>query len=304
MVNQNTIEESSQYYPNANIKVKDRLFRFIFRKKEDLLDLYNAVNDSNYLNIEDLEVNTLEDAVYLSMKNDISFLIGGTMNLYEHQSTYNPNMPIRGLIYLMTLYKQHIDLNDINVYGEKQQKLPCPQYLVFYNGTKKQPDRVILKLSDAFEKIEGKEPCIECKAIMLNINYGCNRKLMEKCRRLEEYAIFIATVRNHYKECKNVNMAVNLAVDECISKGILKDILIRQRVEVVSMLLTTFNQEVYEKGIRAEGFEAGELLGSIKTYIESCQEFAVTKENALLRLMEKFSLDQATAEDYLEKYWK
>lgn len=304
MLDQNTIEEGNQYYPNAHIKVKDRLFRFIFRKKEDLLDLYNAVNDSNYWNIEDLEVNTLEDAVYLSMKNDISFLIGGTMNLYEHQSTYNPNMPIRGLMYLVTLYKQHIDLNDVNVYGEKLQILPCPQYIVFYNGTKRQPDKVVLKLSDAFEKIEGKEPCIECKALMLNINYGHNRKLMEKCRRLEEYAIFIATIRNHYKKCKNINMAVNLAVDECISKGILKDILISQRAEVVSMLLTTFNQEVYEKGVRAEGFEEGVLFGSIKTYIEDCQEFAVTKEDALMRLMEKFSLNQETAEEYMEKYWK
>ena len=316
MVNQSTIKENSQYYPNANVKVKDRLFRFIFREKEDLLDLYNAVNDSNYQNIEELEVNTLEDAVYLSMKNDISFLIGGSMNLYEHQSTYNPNMPIRGLMYLMTLYKQHMDLNDINVYGEKLQKLPCPQYIVFYNGRKNQPDKVILKLSDAFEKIEGKEPCIECKALMLNINYGHNRKLMEKCRRLEEYAIFIATIRNHYKKCKNINVAVNLAVDECISKGILKDILIRQRAEVVSMLLTTFNQEVYEKGVRAEGFEEGyesgyesgyeegALSGAIKTYIESCQEFAVIKENTLLRLMEKFSLERAAAEEYLEKYWK
>lgn len=136
------------------------------------MDLYNAVNNSAYNNIDDLEVNTLEDAVYLSMKNDISFLIGGTMNLYEHQSTYNPNMPIRGLMYLMTLYKQYIDGNNINVYGAKLQKLPYPQYIVFYNGEKRLPDRVVLKLSDAFDKIEGKEPSLECKVIMLNINYG------------------------------------------------------------------------------------------------------------------------------------
>ena len=82
------------------------------------------------------------------------------------------------------------------------------------------------------------------------------------------------------------------------------------------MLLTTFNQEVYEKGVRAEGFEEGyesgyesgyeegALSGAIKTYIESCQEFAVIKENTLLRLMEKFSLERAAAEEYLEKYWK
>ena len=308
MINQNTIEESNQYYPNANIKVKDRLFRFVFQKKEDLLDLYNAVNNSAYNNIDDLEVNTLEDAVYLSMKNDISFLIGGTMNLYEHQSTYNPNMPIRGLMYLMTLYKQYIDGNNINVYGAKLQKLPYPQYIVFYNGEKRQPDRVILKLSDAFDKIEGKEPSLECKAIMLNINYGHNRSLMEKCARLEEYAIFIAMIRKYQRDFGDINRAVNVAVDECIEKDILKDILMNQRAEVVSMLLTTFNQEVYEKGVRAEGYEdgyeSGLLEGSIKTYIEDCREFSVPKESALPRLMEKFSMDREEAEKALKKFWK
>ena len=184
------------------------------------------------------------------MKNDISFLIGGTMNLYEHQSTYNPNMPIRGLIYMMILYKQYIESHNINMYGEKLYKLPYPQYIVFYNGTKEQPDKLILKLSDAFEKMEGNEPCIECNAIMLNINYGHNKKLMDKCRRLEEYSVFIALIRKYQQEYKNADIAVNVAVDECIEKGILRDILIHQRAEVVSMLLTTFNQEVYEKGVR------------------------------------------------------
>ena len=107
-------------------------------------------NNTCYENPNDLEVNTLEDAVYLSMKNDISFLIGGTLNLYEHQSTYNPNMPLRGLIYLARLYDGYVETENINLYSSTLKKLPIPQYFVFYNGTKAQPDETILRLTDAF----------------------------------------------------------------------------------------------------------------------------------------------------------
>lgn len=149
-------------YPTLNREYKDSLFRLIFSEKKDLLDLYNALNGTSYSDPEELEVNTLEDAVYISIKNDISFLVGGTLNLYEHQSTYNPNLPIRGLIYLAHLYEGYIEDGQINLYSSGLKKLPFPQYFVFYNGTKKAPDRSLLKLSDAFQKT-GKdiEPCLE-----------------------------------------------------------------------------------------------------------------------------------------------
>lgn len=131
-----------QLYPKSNRNFKDRLFRRVFVNKADLLDLYNAVNGTDYQNVEDLEVNTLEDVLYLSMKNDISFLIGGTMNLYEHQSSYNPNMPIRGFLYFARLYQKYVDERELNLYGSTLQKLPLPRYLVFYNGTKGEPDRI------------------------------------------------------------------------------------------------------------------------------------------------------------------
>ena len=145
------------------------------------MDLYNALNNTCYENPNDLEVNTLEDAVYLSMKNDISFLIGGTLNLYEHQSTYNPNMPLRGLIYLARLYDGYVETENINLYSSTLKKLPIPQYFVFYNGTKAQPDETILRLTDAFESVsDNRQPCLQCTAVMLNINYGHNLALMEK----------------------------------------------------------------------------------------------------------------------------
>lgn len=99
------------------------------------------------------------------------------------------------------------------------------------------------------------------------------------------------------------NVAVNLAVTECIERGVLEDVLRNQRAEVVDMLLTTFDQEAYEKSIREDSFEEGMLYGSIKTYIEDCQEFAVSKEETVTRLMKKFSLECQTAEEYMKKYW-
>ena len=70
----------------TNTKYKDALFRFIFNNPYDLLSLYNAVNNTNYSNIDSLEITTLEDIVYLSYKNDVSFLFGHQMNLYEHRA--------------------------------------------------------------------------------------------------------------------------------------------------------------------------------------------------------------------------
>lgn len=127
---------------------------------------------------------------------------------------------------------------------------------------------------------------------------------MEKCRRLEEYAVFVDTIRRYKKEYAGMDEAVNLAVNECIDKGILEDVLRNQRAEVVDMLLTTFDQEIYEKSIKEDSFEEGRLYGSIKTYIESCQEFFNSMDETVLRLMKKFSLEKQVAEEYVEKYWR
>ena len=122
----------TQEYPTANRNYKDRLFRFVFNNKKDLLDLYNAINGTNYDNPEELEVNTLENVLYLSMKNDLSFLIDAELNLYEHQSTYNPNMPMRGLLYFAGVYNRHISSREINIYSSSPKEFPFPGHIVFY----------------------------------------------------------------------------------------------------------------------------------------------------------------------------
>lgn len=234
----------------GNRKHKDELFCMVFSKKEDLLDLYNAVNGTAYQNAEALEVNTLENVLYMTMKNDISFMIGCTMNLYEHQSSYNPNMPLRGLLYFAKLYSKYTEQRKLNLYSSTLQKIPTPRFIVFYNGTKEEADRQILRLSNAFQTEGG---CLECEALMLNINVERNRELIEKCRRLEEYAVFIDTVRK-YTANKELELgeAITLAMEECIGKEILSDILKDQRAEVFAVILETFDKELYEKGLRED----------------------------------------------------
>ena len=294
--------QNIQQVPTENREFKDCLFKKVFEKREDLLQLYNAVNGTNYKDPEELEVNTLEDVVYLGIKNDKSFLIGGMMNLYEHQSTYNPNVPIRGLLYFARLYEQYLEMKKIRLYGSSQIKLPVPQFIVFYNGTREEPENEILRLSDAFDNAEV-EPALECKAIMLNINYGHNNVLMEKCWRLKEYSIFVATVRTYLDKGCNSRIAVMKAVDECIDKNVLRDILVKNKAEVVSMILTSFNQEEYEQTIRDESYEEGIKVG-LKALVESCKELGATKELIVEKIVEKYKLSTADAEMYVEKYWE
>ncbi len=258
----NIVNVDDSEYPTADREYKDRLFRLVFSNKEDLLSLYNAVSGTEYEDPDELEINTLGNVLYLSMKNDISFLVSGTLNLYEHQSTYNPNMPMRGLLYYAKLYEKIIARSNNNIYGSSAKPFPVPQHIVFYNGTDSQPDRTVLRLSDLFEKGgEGRTPALECTTVMLNINYGHNRELMEKCSRLKEYAIFVDRVRKNMETKKSLEEAIMQTIDDCIRDEILKDILIQQKAEVVQMILETFDQEKYEKAVKDEAFEDGKAEG-------------------------------------------
>ena len=255
-----------------NRQYKDRLWRMVFNNKEDLLQLYNAINHTDYQSPDDLEVNTLEDVLYLSMKNDVSFLVGGTMNLYEHQSTFNPNMPLRGVFYFSRVYEGYVADNNLMIYHEKRVRLPKPKYIVFYNGTKNQPDSMELKLSDCFENTDNEAPCLECTATMLNINYGHNQELMKHCRRLEEYSIFVQCVREYIQSEPSVEDALEKAIDTCINQDVLADFLKKHRAEVTNMILTTYDKDLYEKILKEDAKEEGREEGLTKGRAETRAE--------------------------------
>ena len=129
---------------------KDTLFRFILKDKRKLLEVYNALNGTSYDNPDDLEIYTLENVIYMGVKNDVSFILGSELSLYEQQATFNPNMPLRDLIYVTKQFEKYIAGNSI--YSSQLVRIPVPKFVVFYNGTKNQPEKQILKLSDAYEK--------------------------------------------------------------------------------------------------------------------------------------------------------
>ena len=290
---------------------KDTVFRMLFREKKELLELYNALNDSAYNSPEDLTICTLENAIYMNFKNDISFLLDSEMNLYEHQGSYNPNMPLRDLVYIAKQLEKYT--RDETIYSSTLVKIPVPRFVVFYNGTDGQPERQILRLSDAFEK-ETSEPELELKVLMLNINFGHNKELMDKCRTLREYSQYVDRVRKYAKRMQ-IEEAVERAVTECIREGILADFLSSQRAEVIAVSIFEYNEEEEMRKIRAseykngkedgiaQGIKQGIEQGIEQGMVETCKELGVSFEQTVARLKLRLGISEQEAQEKVRHYW-
>ena len=245
---------------NVNRQHKDRVIRKIFgESKENALSLYNAVNDRAYTNADDLEFNTIGDSLYMGMRNDISFLLGMEVNLYEHQSTVCPNMPFRGLNYVLAVLNAYAHTRDLNIYGEKLQRFPTPKYVVLYNGEKEAPDCETLRFTDAVNQPEAS--CLEMRATVYNINYGRNRELMSKCKPLRDYSILVDMIRRYKKEGMSLEDAINRAVDECIREDVLREFLIKHKTEVAGMFQSEYDEAERLRLEKKESLEEGIVIG-------------------------------------------
>lgn len=241
---------------DASREYKDRLFKFIFGNpdcKQWTLSLYNAMNGSNYTNPEEIRFNTLGNVVYMRMRNDVSFLVSSVMNLWEHQSTFNPNMPMRFLIYAGSLYDKYIQESTYYKYSSRIQPVPTPRCVCFYNGRQEQSEKTVLKLSQAYEG----EGDIEVVVTMLNINYGKNQELMDACEPLKEYAWLVDRTRFYQDTHVGLEEAVSLAIDEMPDEFLLKGFLMAHRAEVKGMFLTEYDEEKTLRQEREEGREDG-----------------------------------------------
>lgn len=239
--------------PPVRRDYKDTVFRMLFSEKERLLSLYNAIRGSDYTNVEELEIVTLENAVYMNMHNDVAFVIDFTLNLYEHQSTVNPNMPLRNLFYVSKELSMLVDANTL--YWRSLVKIPAPSFIVFYNGREEQPERKYLRLSDAFQ-YAGEEPELELVVTVLNINRGKNEELLEQCRTLKEYRIYTDKVRD-YAAYLPLEEAVERTVQECIEEGVLADFLARNRKEAIEVSIFEYDEERVMQEIRKDEFARG-----------------------------------------------
>lgn len=276
---------------NVRRSYKDSLFRMIFRGKEELLSLYNAVNGSNYENPERLKVTTIEDVLYMGIKNDASFLIDDYLNLYEAQSTWNPNMPLRSFLYIASLYQGYIAENDLDIYSGRQIKLPTPKILIFYNGTEERAEVQRLRLSDSFIKREACGYALECMVTVLNINYGYNKKIMEGCRKLYEYAYLVEEIRKGIRTGLPLGEATDAAVEICIKENILAEFLRKHRAEVKKVILTEYNEELHIRTEKEISFVEGEKAGRIKGREEGIREGSKAERIKFIRNLLKQGME-------------
>ncbi|MBC5712818.1 hypothetical protein H8S17_01105 [Roseburia sp. BX1005] len=280
----------------VNRNYKDTVFRMLFQDRENLLSLYNAVNGTVYEDVDGLVITTLQDAVYMNYKNDVSFVFDFTLSIYEHQSTVNQNMPLRDLIYVSKVLQGQ--MKDQDIYSSRQIKLPTPKFVVFYNGTDEQPEKQTLRLSDAYKK-QLEEVELELTVTVYNINYGHNQKLLEACQTLKEYAQYVAAVREYVKEMPLAE-AVESAVDSCIRQGILADFLRKNRAEAIEMSIFEYDEEKHLKSER----EIWLAEGIASEIVSMGLECGLSKEQILHRLQTKLNISEQTAKEYFDKYSK
>ena len=240
---------------------KNNVFCDLFSEKSNALSLYNALNHTDYQNAEELEIVTLSDVIFMQQKNDVSIMFQNELTLWEHQSTLNYNMPLRGLIYFAHNIDGILKSKGITLYGKKLVKIPSPDYYVLYNGTEEAPDKQDLKLSDSF--MTPKEG-YEWTAHMLNINAGHNQELLDTCPALKGYALLVQYTREYQANGSELKEAVEQAIDRCIQENHLKSYLLKKKAEVSLMLLTEFNQEAFARVIRNEGVEEGIEIGVLE----------------------------------------
>ena len=254
----------------SNTRYKDSVFSFLFSDPDTLRELYGAIEGVTLPPDIPVTINTLSDVLFMERINDISFEIGGKIVvLIEHQSTINPNMALRLLMYIARVYEKI--LGDKNLYSGKKLAIPRPEFIVLYNGAAPFPDEQLMQLSDSFEDASAlglpvsAVPALELIVKVYNINEGHNEHIVRRCAKLNGYSAFIAKAREFEREVGDKTEAMKAAVRYCREHDILKEFLETNATEVINMLLTEWKMEDalavrYEEGWsegREEGWEGG-----------------------------------------------
>ena len=281
----------------VNREYKSDVFSMLLEDKANALEVYNALNDSDYDRPEDVEIILLEKGISLSIRNDATFIIDMYMNFYEHQSTYNPNMPLRDLINYANTMEKRIKNEKRDLFGRQLLKIPTPRFAVFYNGTEKRPAKEILRLSDAF--VHPMEvPELELICTVYNINPGCNGELLEKSEVLRGYMTFVELVRRLEREYNSLETAIDRAMEECIRQHIFEDFFRGRKDEVRKMTQLDFTWERREELIRMEERAEGHAEGHAEGYKQA-------HIDAIKKMISKgYSKEQILELDYSEEEYQ
>ena len=281
---------------------KALLFRHIFgsEKHRDItLYLYNAVNHSHYTDSSQIQIVTLDDVLYVAMKNDIGFLIGNELNMYEQQSSWNPNMPLRMLFYAAEELGQYADEHNINLYTSALKKIPAPKCVVFYNGETEQPEKSELLLSQMFEN--GTQGDIEVRVTVYNINRNSSKTLKGRCKPLDEYCWFIDRV-NELKLDMGLDRAVSKAIDEMPDDFIIAQLIKPEKAKVTKMLRTEYDRKAFAKSVydegKAEGLAQGIAQGKVEGIAQGKAEGEQNRATKIALLMIKDKEDPVRIQRY------
>ena len=246
-----------------NREYKSSVFSLLFSDPDVLRELYSTLEGVALPPDVPVAINTLQNVLFRNRVNDISFTVGGKLvNIYEHQSTINPNMAIRALMYISRIYEKIIG-DTKGLYTTHQIRIPRPEFIVLYNGKAPFPDEKICKLSDAFEEcgslgvLEKENPALDLSVRVININQGRNEKIVQKCKVLAQYSAFIAKAREFEGMHEDREEGLKQAVIYCRDNGILKEFLEKHGTEVLNMLYAEWNQEDALAVHYAEGMEMG-----------------------------------------------
>ena len=280
----------------VTVRFSDNVFCMLFREKKNLLELYNALNDTDYTNEDDLAVTTLQGGVYMKYKNDASFVFGQDLYMFEQQASKNLNMPLRFLHYVSDVYREMYPNSELH--RRSMLKIPVPHFVTFYNGRDgMKEEEMVLKLSDMFMERKDNvsqvctesEPELELKVRVININPNCCEEsvngtqadsqggrvpeILNKCHTLRDYMTFVNKVNEKkYSKNKDIRAAVTEAVDECIASGILSDFFSEYRDEVIDVSVYDYDEEGRMRVEREEGREEGRIQNLLSQIIKKVQK--------------------------------
>ena len=292
---------------NRNRNFKSSVFSLMMQDKVKALNVYNVLGNSHFDNPEDVEIITTDGGISLSVRNDASFIIGTDMNFYEHQSTYNPNMPMRSLIYCTDAIDRRIKEKNENLYGHKQIKIPTPRFVVFYNGREKRPAVEKMYLSSAYMG-EKKNPDLELSCTVYNLNAPENKELLEKSEVLYGYTFFVNRVNANKENGMELEQAIDEAIDACTRENILKDFFGTYKNEVRRIMALDFTFERQIELTKMEYYKDGEKDGQLRALI-SLTIRKLRKGKSVEQICDELEADMATissickaAEEFAPEY--
>ena len=266
----------------TNRKIRDTVFCHFMSNESHLLSLCNALNDTGYDESSNITINTLEGSFFSNIKNDISFLLKNLMVvLIEHQTTINPNMPLRFLSYVDELYKRYTSTSHKKIYGNDLIKIPAPEFYVFYDGTDTSFEQQTLKLSDAFETQSDK---LELTVHVYNLADGMNDKLKRKCLPIGEYSIFSNAYKHFRQQKMEIDHAVDAAIKYCLENNVMVDYLKNNQKEVIDMFGFEWNEKEEREALLEIGEERGRFEGKIESIKELMRNLNLSPEKAMTAL--------------------